>query len=83
VLAAMVATAVRSRVQLVALPPVWVLFAIAWCTAVVGWSDRALRVEAFSLPLGLSLLAVGILAMRGSTLPGRSLNSWPTGFSGS
>jgi hypothetical protein len=79
----MVATAVRSRVQLVALPPVWVLFAIAWCTAVVGWSDRALRVEAFSLPLGLSLLAVGILAMRGSTLPGRSLNSWPTGFSGS
>ena len=83
VLATMVATAVRSRTRLVALPPVWLLFAVAWCTAVVGWSDRALRVEVFSLPLGLSLLAVGILAMRGTTIPGRSLNSWPTGFTGS
>jgi hypothetical protein len=83
VLTVMVATAVRSRTRRVALPPVWLLFAVAWCTAVVGWSDRALRVEAFSLPLGLSLLAVGILAMRGTTLPGRSLNSWPTGFTGS
>ncbi|MDQ1547419.1 MAG: hypothetical protein QOH69_2323 [Actinomycetota bacterium] len=83
VLTVMVATAVRSRIRPVALPPVWFLFLIAWCTAVVGWSDRALRVEAFSLPLGLSLLAVGILAMRGTKLPDRSLNSWPTGFSGS
>ena len=83
VLAVMVVTAERSRTRPLALPPVWLLFAIAWCTAVVGWSDRALRVEAFSLPLGLSLLAVGILAMRGTTLPGRSLNSWPTGFTGS
>ncbi len=83
VLAIMVATAVRSRTRAVALPPVWLLFAVAWCTAVVGWSDRALRVEAFSLPLGLALLAVGILAMRGTTRVGRSFNSWPTGFTGS
>lgn len=83
VLALMIATAVRARTRLVALPPVWLLFAIAWCSAVVGWSDRELRVEAFSLPLGLSLLTVGILAMRGSTLTGRTLNSWPTGFTGS
>ena len=83
VLTVMIATAERSRTRPVALPPVWLLFAIAWCTAVVGWSDRALRVEAFSLPLGLSLLAIGILAMRGTSLPGRSLNSWPTGFTGS
>jgi hypothetical protein len=83
VLAVMVATAVRSRTRLVALPPVWFLFLVDWCTAVVGWSDRSLRVESFSLPLGLSLLAIGILAMRGTTLPNRGLNSWPTGFSGS
>ncbi|MDB4913903.1 MAG: hypothetical protein JWM95_1547, partial [Gemmatimonadetes bacterium] len=83
VLAIMIATSVRSRTRPVALPPVWLLFAVAWCTGVVGWSDRALRVEAFSLPLGLSLLAVGILAMRGTKFPDHSLNSWPTGFSGS
>jgi hypothetical protein len=83
VLAIMVASTVRARTHFVALPPVWVLFVLAWCTAVVGWSDRALRVEAFSIPLGLSLLAVGVLAMRGTTIPGRNLNSWPNGFSGS
>jgi hypothetical protein len=82
-LAIMIGTAVRSRTRAVALPPVWVLFVIAWSTAVVGWSDRALRVEAFSLPLGLAVLAVGILAMRGSTVSGRSLMSWPNGFVGS
>jgi hypothetical protein len=55
---------------------------VAWCTAVGGWSNRDLRVEAFSVPLGLSLLAVGIIAMRGSQASGRSLNAWPIGFSG-
>src|ERR1019366_10050964 len=47
VLGVMVATSARSRTRLVALPPVWLLFLVAWCTAVVGWSDRALPVEAF------------------------------------
>ena len=46
------------------LPPVWFVFALAWCTAVAGWSQRELRVEAFSLPLGLALLGVGIIALR-------------------
>jgi len=82
-LAIMIATTVRARVRPVALPPVWFLFIVAWSTAVAGWSSRSLRVEAFSLPLGLALLAVGIIAMRGTTLPRRSLNSWPIGFAGS
>jgi hypothetical protein len=83
ILALMIATAARSRTRTVSLPPVWFLFGVAWCTAVVGWSDRALRVEAFSLPLGLSLLAVGILASRGSAQRRRSLTAWPVGFDGS
>jgi hypothetical protein len=82
-LAIMIATAVRARTRTVALPPVWFLFLAAWCTAVGGWSNRDLRVEAFSVPLGLALLAVGIVGMRGSTARGRSLNSWPVGFTGS
>ncbi len=82
-LAMMIATAVRSRAGAVSLPPVWFLFGVAWCTAVAGWSDRNLRVEAFSLPLGLALLAVGVLALGPATARGRSLTSWPTGFEGS
>jgi hypothetical protein len=82
-LALMIATAVRSRAGAVSLPPVWFLFGVAWCTAVAGWSDRNLRVEAFSLPLGLALLAVGVLALRPATARVRSLTSWPTGFEGS
>jgi hypothetical protein len=82
-LAIMIATTVRARIRPVALPPVWFLFIIAWGTAVAGWSNRSLRVEAFSLPLGLALLAVGIIAMRSTTRPRRSLNSWPIGFAGS
>jgi hypothetical protein len=81
-LAVMIATTVRARTGPVALPPVWFLFVVAWCTAVGGWSNRDLRVEAFSVPLGLSLLAVGIIAMRGSQPSSRSLNAWPIGFSG-
>jgi hypothetical protein len=44
-----------------------------------------LRVEAFSLPLGLALVAVGIIAMAGtpSLVGRRTLNSWPNGFAGS
>lgn len=47
------------------LPPVWVTWAAAWGVAVAGWSTREfLRVEAFSLPLGLALLAAALLATR-------------------
>jgi hypothetical protein len=84
-LAFLVATVVVARTRLVALPPVWFTFAVAWCVAVAGWSIRSLRVEAFSLPLGVALLVVGVLAMR--TPPQadarRSLNTWPLGYSGS
>jgi hypothetical protein len=83
-LALMVITVVLARRRPVGLPPVWFTFAVAWCVAVAGWSIRSLRVEAFSLPLGLALIAVGVIAMRASDRsPSRNLNVWPVGFSGS
>ena len=86
-LAAMLVTARLARERAVALPPVWLLFVLAWLAGVVGWSERELRVEAFSIPLGLALLAAGVLAMRGPTAPGTAvaadLTTWPIGFSGS
>jgi hypothetical protein len=84
-LGVMVVTVVLARKRPVALPPVWFTFAVAWCVAVAGWSIRSLRVEAFSLPLGLALIAVGALVMLGSstTSERRSMSSWPVGFEGS
>jgi hypothetical protein len=85
VLALMIVTTVRSRSREVTLPPVAFLFVVAWCTAVASWSERELRVEAYSLPLGFALLAVGIIAM----VPYRhaverpTLRTWPMGFTGS
>ncbi|MFC0196851.1 SCO7613 C-terminal domain-containing membrane protein, partial [Microbacterium arthrosphaerae] len=68
-----------------ALPPVWFLFGVSFVTAVVAWSPRDLRVEWFSLPLGLFLLAAGALALhRPPVRPGRAtLESWPAGWTGS
>lgn len=89
VLALMLVTVGRARRGDTALPPVWFTFLLAWCTAVAGWSERELRVEAFSLPLGLGLLAAGVLAARGrDAVPDRpaarlSPNAWPVGFRGS
>ena len=84
-LAFMIVIAVRQRTFATSLPPVWFVFAVAWFTAVAGWSERELRVEAFSLPLGLALLAVGIISMRPGSreVDSASLNSWPVGFTGS
>jgi hypothetical protein len=85
-LALMLVTVARGRTRAVTLPPVWFTFALAWCTAVAGWSERQLRVEAFSLLLGFALLAAGILAMRAqaATTPAyKNLNSWPIGYAGS
>ena len=81
----MIATSVRARVGQVTLPPVAFLFVVAWCTAVASWSERELRVEAYSLPLGIALLTVGIMAMgRSDNLTARpSLLTWPGGFEGS
>jgi len=81
----MLVTVVRSRTRAVTLPPVWFTFAVAWCVMVASWSTRELlRVEAYSLPLGLALLAAGVIAM----LPVTSVvtagpTSWPVGFRGS
>ncbi|MGB3375082.1 MAG: hypothetical protein WBA87_08090, partial [Microbacterium sp.] len=68
-----------------ALPPVWLLFGIAFVTAVVAWSPRELRVEMFSLPLGAFLLVAGALELRrGAGADGvSSMDSWPHGWRGS
>jgi len=81
----MVAVAGRGLRGATALPPVWFLFAVSFVTAVVAWSPRDLRVEWFSLPLGLFLLAAGALAMRRpeSGVPSRSLQAWPAEWRGS
>lgn len=59
-----VITAVRSARMPTILPPVWMLFAMAFVTAIVAWSPRDLRVEWFSLPLGLFLLVAGAQGLR-------------------
>ncbi|WP_136707861.1 hypothetical protein [Agromyces sp. H66] len=85
-LAFMLLAAVRSVAGRTNLPPVWFAFAIAFVTAVVAWSPRELRVEWFSLPLGLFLLAAGTVALwRGyAGFDGaRTLTGWPGGWRGS
>uniref|UniRef100_UPI0025D4025C SCO7613 C-terminal domain-containing membrane protein n=1 Tax=uncultured Microbacterium sp. TaxID=191216 RepID=UPI0025D4025C len=92
-LVAMVIVARRAVGAEPAAVPVWVLFALAFVTAVVAWSPRDLRVEWFSLPLGLFLLAAGIRAgsTRGATPaaartdagPFAALHDWPGGARGS
>jgi hypothetical protein len=85
----MLVTVGAARTRAVVSPPVLFLFPLAWVTAVAGWSARELRVEAFSLPLGLALLAVGVLVLHRAAPAGASvrsradLTSWPIGFSGS
>lgn len=81
----MVAVAARGLRGETALPPVWFLFAVSFVTAVVAWSPRELRVEWFSLPLGLFLLTAGALAMRHpeSRIPSPSVQAWPAEWSGS
>lgn len=77
---------VRGRVA----PPAVVVFALAFVTAVVAWSPRDLRVEWFSLPLGVFLLWAGLsgmhqsaLGVRGDLWARKSLRSWPARWSGS
>lgn len=84
-LIAMVVAVWRERTAPTVLPRVWVLFALALVTAIVAWSPRELlRVEAFSLPLGLMLVVAGAIAMRGArTEHPAPLHHWPMGRSGS
>lgn len=83
----MVATAVRGLRGPTGLPPVPFLFAVSFVTAVVAWSPRDLRVEWFSLPLGLFLLAAGAVAMRTAPVEASvhhpRLSAWPAGWTGS
>jgi hypothetical protein len=86
-LAFMIVVVLRARRSPTTLPPAWFLFGLAFVIAIVGWSARDLWVETFSVPLGLMLIAAGVLAMRGvadaarPTVP--TLNSWPVGSVGS
>ncbi|NQX28412.1 hypothetical protein HQQ81_13780 [Microbacteriaceae bacterium VKM Ac-2854] len=81
-LALMLWIVTRARRREVTAPPVWFVFALAWCTAVGGWSSRELRVEAYSLPLGLALLAAGAVAAKAESRAA-SWTSWPVGHVGS
>ncbi len=83
-LATLVAISARTRRHRTSLPPVWFVFGLAFVTAVVAWSPRDLRVEWFSLPLGLLLLAAGAVHLRTPETPGRpSLTAWPATWHGS
>ena len=84
VLAVMIVTVVRARTREVSLPPVWVTYAIAVATGIAGWSEHSVfRVEAYSIPLGLALLAVGVIAWRSAPDDDASITTWPIGFRGS
>lgn len=56
----------RGRNNRTSLPPVWFLFTVAWFTAVASWSERELRVEAYSVPLGVALILAGIVGQKGA-----------------
>jgi hypothetical protein len=49
-------------------PNPYLLWGIAVATGIGGWSPRQLRVEAFSVPLGVGLLVVGLVALRAGRL---------------
>ncbi|MCU1508549.1 MAG: hypothetical protein JWQ12_814 [Glaciihabitans sp.] len=77
-------TVIRAGGHSTILPPVWLTFGLALATSIAAWSQRELRVEAFSLPLGIALLAAGVIAMRQAHSSGRpTLTTWPIGFRGS
>ncbi len=83
VLTLMLLIAARRRRSDGVLPPVWFLFGLAFTTAVVAWSPRDLRVEWFSLPLGLALLAAGAMHLSRPVDGRPTVGSWPRGAHGS
>ena len=80
----MVVAAYRQQRRATVLPPVWLLFGLALATAIAAWSPRELRVEWFSVPLGLMLLTAGLTALR-SAAPSMAggIASWPRAGTGS
>ncbi|MFF2371993.1 SCO7613 C-terminal domain-containing membrane protein [Agromyces sp. NPDC058110] len=78
--------AARDRLHRPVMPPFWFVYVIAWAAGVSGWSQRDLRVEVFSLPLGVAVLVAGVLCLRprdGWREPRATFDSWPVGFRGS
>lgn len=84
-LVAMTMAVAREQRGPTVLPRPWVLFALALGIAIVAWSTRDfLRVEAFSVPLGIMLLIAGVIAMRHLEADAAApLHHWPAGRSGS
>ncbi len=82
-----VATGWRARERAVYFPPIWFQWVLAWVVAVVAWSPReVLRVEGFSLPLGIALVLVGAMGLLRGRRPADGpprLTSWPIGYEGS
>ncbi|WP_146066028.1 hypothetical protein [Cryobacterium sp. Y82] len=56
----------RLRTHLTSLPPAWFIFALAFVTSIMARSPRDLRVEWFSLPLGIFLIAAGAVILKGA-----------------
>ncbi len=87
----LVVSAARSLSRSTSLPAPVLVLVVAWVTAVAGWSPRELRVEWFSLPLGVGVLLAGALAFgrtasrsSGGTDPAPvSLLAWPRDSRGS
>ena len=82
----MIVIVVRARRKSTTLPPVWLVFLLAFVTAIVGWSARDLWVETWSVTLGVFLLGAGVLGLVGAAkrkVDGATPNSWPIGFTGS
>ncbi|TFD57663.1 hypothetical protein E3T39_12795 [Cryobacterium suzukii] len=94
-LVVMIVIAWRLRTHPTSLPPAWFIFALAFVTSIVAWSPRDLRVEWFSLPLGIFLIGAGAVILGGTrghaarvhSDSGRrrdgTVNSWPAGWIGS
>ena len=75
--------------------PSWAVWLGALAAAIAAWSPRELRVEVFSVPLGVGLVVAGCFALGeweartkvgepdSARAPRRTLVGWPVGWTGS
>jgi hypothetical protein len=75
--------------------PSWAVWLGALAAAIAAWSPRELRVEVFSVPLGVGLVVAGCFALGeweartkvggpdSARAPERTLVGWPVGWTGS